>query len=63
MVETHSPELIREIQIELRKGTISVDDVVLYKVARINSETIIEEIQIDKEDFDIYANWEEGIIK
>lgn len=61
LIETHSPELVKEIQIELRKGNISIEDVVLYKVARVNGETEIEEIEMDKDLFDTYDKWEKGI--
>jgi len=62
VLETHSPDLVKQFFIELRNGTFNKDDFVLYKVIRKGKETCIKEIKVDAEnDFDVYENWESGI--
>jgi predicted ATPase len=62
LLETHSPDLVKQFMQELKAGTINADDFVLYKVTRQNNETCIREVEIDAEnDFDVYENWEKGI--
>ena len=62
LLETHSPDLVKQFMQELKSGTINSDEFILYKVTRENNETCIREIEIDAEnDFDVYENWERGI--
>jgi len=62
LLETHSPDLVKQFMRELRTGNIGADDFVLYKVTRDGKETCIHEIKIDaNNDFDVYENWEQGI--
>ncbi len=60
LLETHSPDLVKQLMQELKGGSISEDQIVFYKVARQNKETCIHEIEID-DDFEVYENWESGI--
>lgn len=62
ILETHSPDLIKQFLVELRGGKISPDDIIIYKVSRRAGQTSIKELEIDTEnDFDVYDNWESGI--
>lgn len=62
ILETHSPDLVKQFMVELRNGNLSADDFILYKVFRDGSETHIREIEIDIDNnFDVYENWESGI--
>ncbi|MES9949875.1 MAG: AAA family ATPase [Candidatus Thiodiazotropha sp.] len=62
VLETHSPDLVKQLMQEMKAGNISANDVALYKVSRDNKETCIHKIEVDVEnDFDVYENWEKGI--
>jgi hypothetical protein len=62
LLETHSPDLVKQLIQELKAGKIHPDDIVIYKVTRKDKQTCIHEIEIDVEnDFDVYENWESGI--
>ncbi len=62
LLETHSPDLVKQLMQELKAGKIEPDDIVIYKVTRTDKQTCIHEIEIDVEnDFDVYENWESGI--
>lgn len=62
ILETHSPDLVKQFMRELKEGNIKAPDFVLYKVTRDGKETCINEIEIDAEnEFDVYENWEQGI--
>ena len=60
VLETHSPDLVNQIQCELREGRLSTSDVAVYKIDRQNKQTNISRIEIDQEG-DIYEIWKEGI--
>jgi hypothetical protein len=45
----------------LRDGTITLEDVVAYRVRRVDKRTVLEEIEIDDETFDVYERWEHGL--
>lgn len=62
VLETHSPDLVKQFMRELKEGNLPPDQFVLYKVNRDGMETCIHEVEIDAEnDFDVYENWEKGI--
>ena len=62
LLETHSPDLVKQLMQELKAGNIQPEDLVIYKVVREEKQTCIHEIEIDVEnDFDVYENWESGI--
>ena len=62
LLETHSPDLVKQLMQELKAGNIKPEELILYKVTRKNKETCINEIEIDVEnDCDVYDNWESGI--
>lgn len=62
VIETHSPELVKQFLQELRAGSLNPEDFIFYKVERNEKETNIRQIEIDAdEDFDIYENWEKEI--
>ena len=63
VVETHSPELVKQVFSEIRDGRITVDDVVVYKVRRQDGQTEVSPITIEvlNGDVDVYENWESGI--
>jgi predicted ATPase len=61
LAETHSVELVGQFQRELRAKTIKLDELIVYRVHREAGHTMIKEIQIDSDDFDIYEQWEKGI--
>jgi hypothetical protein len=63
VIETHSPDLIHQLQRELRSKKLSVNDLALYKVTRKNEQTNFKLIEIDSDDFDIYENWEDGLTR
>jgi len=60
LLETHSPDLVKQLMQELKSGSLTKDQVIFYKVTREKEETCIHEIEVD-EDFDVYENWEKGI--
>ncbi len=62
LLETHSPELVKQFIQEQKAGSLAADDFILYKVTRENNETCLKQIEIDADnDFDVYDNWEKGI--
>ena len=63
VVETHSPELVKQVFCEIREGSLSVGDVVIYKVTREDFHTQVRPIAIEGTgcDIDVYDNWEQGI--
>jgi predicted ATPase len=63
IVETHSPELVKQFFQELKKGTLSKDDFVAYRVARVDGCSSICPIAVEIQDgeVDVYENWESGI--
>jgi len=62
MLETHSPELVKEFVNEMRGGRLGPNDLVIYKVTREGKETVLRRVEIDvQNDFDIYENWEKGV--
>jgi len=60
VVETHSPELIRSLQSQVRKGKVSTDSVAVFKTTRSNGATMISRVEIES-DGDVYELWERGI--
>lgn len=60
LIETHSPEIIKEFQGRMRNKELSLDDFVVYRVAREDGATVLNKLDID-DDYDIYENWEKGI--
>ena len=63
VAETHSPDLLRQMQRELRDGNISIDDVAAYKVDRYDSSSHIRRIPIGDDDYDILDSWEDGLTR
>ena len=62
LLETHSPDLVKQFMQELKAGKLSPDDFLLYKVTREKGETCIHQVEIDSEkEFDVYENWERGV--
>lgn len=62
MLETHSPELVKEFVNEMRAGRLGPNDLAIYRVTREHKETKLKKIEIDADnDFDIYENWEKGV--
>lgn len=63
LVETHAPELIKQILQYVKEGTLEKTDVALYRVSRENTCTRINKIQIETGDgwVDVEDNWEKGI--
>lgn len=62
MLETHSPELVKEFVNEMRAGRLGPNDLAIYRVTRVLKETKLQKIEIDADnDFDIYENWEKGV--
>lgn len=59
IIETHSKDLIQELQTCIQEGIITLDKIAVYKVYRRNSESIIEPIDIN-EDGEIFDLWEKG---
>ena len=60
LIETHSPDLVKQFLVELREGKIQLEDIAIYKVTRQNNETVIANVAIE-DDFDVLENWEKGI--
>jgi len=60
VLETHSPELVKEFMVKQRAGEISPDDIIFYRVNRYDGESRITPLEFD-EHLDIYDNWESGI--
>jgi len=60
VAETHSPELILQIQTELRNKALKKEDVAIYRVSRIDGASKIKKIEIE-DDAEIYENWVNGI--
>mgnify|MGYP001810645558 CR=1 FL=1 len=63
VAETHSPDLLQAVQGLLRNGKLKYEDVIAYKVRRINGSTSITPINIDHEDYDIWDDWEDGLTR
>jgi len=61
LIETHSPDMLKEFFSRMRKGQFRLDDFVAYKVTRLDKETQLREIAIDPDDIDVLDNWEKGI--
>jgi predicted ATPase len=62
LLETHSPDLVKQFMQELKAGSLPAEDFALYKVTRENGETCIHEVEIDADnECDVYENWESGI--
>ncbi len=61
VLETHSPELIKQLLIDLRDKKIDLSELVIYKVIRESQQTRLSKLNIDDYDYDIYENWEMGI--
>lgn len=59
IIETHSRDMISELQQCIREGIISLEELAVYKVYRKNSESIIELIDINQ-DGEIFDLWEKG---
>ncbi|VAW55611.1 hypothetical protein MNBD_GAMMA07-1887 [hydrothermal vent metagenome] len=60
ILETHSPDLVKQFMQEMKSGNILSEEIIFYKVTRENMGTCIHEIEID-DNFDVYENWENGI--
>jgi predicted ATPase len=63
VAETHSPELFGQLQVELRRKSIKLTDVAVYRVSRAEGKSLFKAIAIDPEDFDVYELWEDGLTK
>lgn len=62
LIETHSPELVKQFINEMRLKNVANEDVSIYRVSRRKEETELSELHIeDDEDFDIFEDWEKGI--
>jgi predicted ATPase len=62
IAETHSPDMIHQLQGELRSGNLKPEEVGVYRVVRHQGASKISELRID-EDFSIYENWEQGLTR
>jgi predicted ATPase len=60
VIETHSPELIKQFIQDTQSGKLKKDELVIYRVTREDGKSRVKEIEID-ENFDVYDNWEKGI--
>ncbi len=60
LAETHSPDIIHQLQSELRSGSITPDQVAVYRVIREKGCSSFQKIKIE-DDCSIYENWEKGI--
>lgn len=64
ILETHSPDLVKQFMQEIKSGNLKLEDFSVYRVSRVDNQTCITEIEIDADnDFDVYENWEKGISK
>lgn len=62
LLETHSPDLVKQFMRELKTGNLNAEEFILYKVTRDDKQTCLHEVEIDADnDFDVYENWEKGI--
>lgn len=63
IIETHSPDVIRSVFNSIRDKKINVNDVVIYRIERVNGESVVKpiDIEFDGEDIDVYEKWENGI--
>lgn len=60
IIETHAPELVKQLFTDVRNGDLSKDDLVVYRVSRENGASVIKAIEQD-EFGDVYDNWERGV--
>lgn len=60
LIETHSPELVKQFFQDIKRGALSRDDFVLYRISRDNHRSVLTEIPIE-DDGGVYENWEKGI--
>lgn len=61
LIETHSKEIVAQLQEELRNKRIKIEDVIIYKVRRVGGSTRIAKVPIESDDFDIFDDWERGV--
>jgi predicted ATPase len=63
VVETHSPELVKQVFAEIRSGRVPIQDVAVYKVVRNEGRSVVSPIAIEviQGDIDVIENWEAGI--
>lgn len=61
VAETHSPQLVWATIGQIEKGNLSVDDVAIYRARRSGKRTVLNHLEIDPAEIDIFANWESGI--
>jgi len=59
VIETHSPDMISQLQIDVREGRIPAADVAIYLVKREDGASRIERLALE-EDGEIYDNWRKG---
>jgi hypothetical protein len=60
LIETHSPELVKQFIQDTKDGHLKKSDIVIYRVSRNNGKSEVNQVEID-ENFDVYENWEKGI--
>jgi predicted ATPase len=59
IIETHSREMISELQKCIQDGLIALEEIAVYKVFRKDAQSIIETIDINEEG-EIFDLWEKG---
>jgi hypothetical protein len=52
---------MEQVLSELRAGQLGLDEVALYRVARVGGQSVLENMQIDPETFDVYGAWDRGL--
>lgn len=59
VAETHSPWLFGQFQREIRAGKLSIHEIALYRVKRIEGKTSVQNIPVGG-DGEIYHDWKAG---
>ena len=61
LAETHSPDLFGQFIVELRAGNLAMSDFIAYRVSREGGRSVLKQIEIDPDTFDVYERWENGL--
>lgn len=59
LIETHSPDLVRQLQLDAGNGLIPANDIAIYLVERSEGASVVRRLGLE-EDGEIYENWQRG---
>ncbi len=59
LIETHSPDLVRQFQLDVGDGLLAADDIAIYLVERREGASVLRRMALEV-DGEIYDNWQRG---